>query len=214
MVDGALARIDAGMHFHTVTVVRMISHLPRVRLVLAIAYALIPLLIVGSLLVPTLFGRVVDSRRFVLAVIIAAVVTAALFALWPAAGPWTVEGFVPSRGQTAVTDDLSLLKSTKPLPAKAGGAVVAFPSFHVILAVLSVVAMWNVRWARWPAFALGMLICVSTITTGWHYLIDVIGGLAVAYLAQATANLILRSELPAATPAMARDGARIPAAAC
>ena len=214
LVDSALARIDAGMHFQTVTVVRLVSHLPRLRLGLAIAYALVPLLIVGSLLVPTLSGRVVDSRRFVLAVIIAAVVTAALFALWPAAGPWTVEGFVPTKSQTVVTDDLSLLKSTKPLPAKAGGAVVAFPSFHVILAVLSVVAMWHVRWARWPAFALGMLICVSTITTGWHYLIDVIGGLAVTYLAQATANLILRPELSPATPAMARDGAEIPAAVC
>jgi hypothetical protein len=193
LVDNALAGLDARMHFQTVTVVHLFSHLPLLRRTLAIVYGLLPILILGSLLVPTICGRVIDSRRYIFAVIIAAVVTATLFAFWPAAGPWTVEGFVPTRGQAAVTDNLSLLKSSKPLPAEVGGAVVAFPSFHVVLAVLSIIAMWKVRWARWPALALGTLICVSTITTGWHYLIDLIGGLAVTYVAQRIANLVLES---------------------
>ncbi len=68
------------------------------------------------------------------------------------------------------------------------GSVVAVPSFQVVLAVLSVVALWNVRWARWFAFVLGTLICVSTITTSWHYLFDVIGGLALIYPEQALAK--------------------------
>lgn len=211
LVDSALARIDAGMHFHTVTVVHLVSHLPLLRRALAVCYGLLPLLILGSLVVPTLCGRVVDSRRYVLAVIFAAIMTAALFALWPAAGPWMVEGFAPTRGQAVVTDSLSLLKSSKPLPAEVGGAVVAFPSFHVVLAVLSVVAMWNVRWARWSTFALATLICVSTITTGWHYLIDVIGGLAVTFLAQALANLVLESVPSAIVSDVAREEAEIPA---
>ncbi len=146
------------------------------------------MLIVSAPVIPPLCGRVVDSRRYVLAVIIAAVVTAALFALWPAAGPWTVEGFAPTKGQVVVTDGLSLLKSSKLLPADVEGSVVAVPSFQVVLAVLSVVALWNVRWARWFAFVLGTLICVSTITTSWHYLFDVIGGLALIYPEQALAK--------------------------
>ena len=193
LVDNALAGLDARMHFQTVTVVHLFSHLPLLRRTLAIVYGLLPILILGSLLVPTICGRVIDSRRYIFAVIIAAVVTATLFAFWPAAGPWTVEGFAPTRAQAAVYDNLSLLKSSKPLPAEVGGAVVAFPSFHVVLAVLSIIAMWKVRWARWPALALGTLICVSTITTGWHYLIDLIGGLAVTYVAQRIANLVLES---------------------
>lgn len=214
LVDGALARIDASMHFHTVTIVHLVSHLPRLRLALAIAYALLPPLILASLLVPTLCGRVLDSRRYVLAVILAAVMTAALFALWPAAGPWTVEGFAPTKDQAVVVDSLSLLKSGKPLPAEVRAGVVAFPSFHVVLAVLSVVSLWKVRWARWLVFTVGLLACVSTVTTGWHYLIDVIGGLAVTYLAQATANLILRPEPSPAAPAMSRNDEEIPATVC
>jgi membrane-associated phospholipid phosphatase len=195
------------MHFQTVTVVHLFSHLPLLRRTLAIVYGLLPILILGSLLVPTTCGRVIDSRRYIFAVIIAAVVTATLFAFWPAAGPWTVEGFAPTRGQAAVTDNLSLLKSGKPLPAEVGGAVVAFPSFHVVLAVLSIIAMWKVRWARWPALILGTLICVSTITTGWHYLIDLIGGLAVTYVAQSIANLVLESAPSPLASGLASDEA-------
>ncbi len=79
-----------------------------------------------------------------------------------------------------------------PLPSDAKAGVVAFPSFHVILAVLSVIALWNLRWLRWPAFAFGTAICISTMTTGWHYAIDVIGGLAVTYLVYILARLVLR----------------------
>ncbi len=215
LVDGALAKIDAGMHFHTVTVVHLVSQFPRLRLTLAIAYNLLPLLILASLLLPPLWGRAMDSRRYVLAVIMAALMTAALFALWPAAGPWTVEGFAPTKDQAVVVDSLALLKSGKPLPEGVKSAVVAFPSFHVVLAVLSVIAMWNLRWARWFVFTIGMLVCLSTITTGWHYAIDVIGGLAVTFLAQAIANLVFRPDPSlVAAPAMARDGAEVPAATC
>ncbi len=75
--------------------------------------------------------------------------------------------------------------------------------------MLSVVAMWNVRWTRWSTFALATLICVSTITTGWHYLIDVIGGLAVTFLAQALANLVLESVPSAIVSDVAREEAEI-----
>jgi membrane-associated phospholipid phosphatase len=209
LVDSALARIDAGMHFQTAAAVRLISQLPLLRHALGISYGLLPLLILAAILVPTLFGRAVDSRRYVLAVIIAAVVTAALFALWPAAGPWTVEGFAPNRAQVMVTDGLALLKSSKPVPPDVQGGVVAFPSFHVVLAVLSVVALWNVRWARWFAFVLGMLVCISTITTGWHYLIDVVGGLAVTYPAQALANRLLKTAPATAAQGASRDDGEV-----
>ena len=209
LVDAALARIDAGMHFQTVAVVHWVSHLPALRRSLAIAYLMLSPLILASLLVPPLCGRTVDSRRYVLAVLIAAVVTAALFAFWPAAGPWTVEGFAPTKSQSAIVESLALLKSGQPLPEGAKSAVVAFPSFHIILAVLSLIALWNVRWARWFVLVLCVLICISTLSTGWHYLIDVIGGLAVTYLSQTIANVALKTKPSPVSPELTRDEAEI-----
>jgi membrane-associated phospholipid phosphatase len=37
---------------------------------------------------------------------------------------------------------------------------------------------------------LTVLVCLSTITTGWHYGIDVLGGLAVAAVSIALAGLL------------------------
>jgi membrane-associated phospholipid phosphatase len=69
--------------------------------------------------------------------------------------------------------------------------------------------MWNVRWARWFVFTLCILICISTITTGWHYLIDVIGGLAVTYLAQTIAVRVLEDKPSPVGPDVSRAEAEV-----
>ncbi len=134
LIDGSLARIDATLQFHTVSVVHWVAQFPALRRTLAISYNLLGLMILAALVVPGLCGRGRDSRRYVFAVIVGALLTAALFALWPAAGPWTVEGFAPSKDQAEVVAALALLKSGNPLPQDTKSAVVAFPSFHVVLA--------------------------------------------------------------------------------
>ncbi len=88
--------------------------------------------------------------------------------------------------------------------------VVAFPSFHVVLAILSVVALWRIRGVKWFALIIGILICVSTITTGWHYGIDVIAGLAVVLLAQLVANRLVEPVPQLSEPSMVGAEAEIP----
>jgi len=214
LVDGGLAKIDAAMHFHTVTYVHLVAQLPRVRHGLAVAYNFLPPLIVGALVIPPLCGKAIGSRRFVVAVLLAAVVTSALFALWPAAGPWTVEGFAPTKDQSVVVESLAFFKSGQPMPDRLkDSGVVAFPSFHVVLAVLSIIALWKIRWVKWAALVVGILISISTITTGWHYGIDVIAGLAVVLLAQVIANRAVEPLPVAAAREMVRSDAELSDAA-
>jgi hypothetical protein len=73
-------------------------------------------------------------------------------------------------------------------------AIVSFPSFHVILAVLSAVALNGVPRVRRWAWALATLTSISTITTGWHYGVDVLGGLAVSLAASWIARLAVVPE--------------------
>ena len=44
--------------------------------------------------------------------------------------------------------------------------IVAFPSFHVLLAILTAVALSAIRWLRIPVWALALLVGISTLTTG------------------------------------------------
>jgi membrane-associated phospholipid phosphatase len=39
------------------------------------------------------------------------------------------------------------------------------------------------------------MIVVSTVTTGWHYFVDVLGGIAVAGLSLAIANAYMQRSL-------------------
>jgi len=63
------------------------------------------------------------------------------------------------------------------------------------------------------AWTLSVLIAVSTFTTGWHYLIDVLGGLALTAIAAAAAAMILPAQKPAMHPeAVAMNPAMVEAA--
>jgi membrane-associated phospholipid phosphatase len=189
LIDGNLARIDAALHFSTGSVVQKIALFPKLQTAFSILYQALTPLILLSVFVPPLCGREKESQRYVLSIMIAAIITAAAFALWPAAGPWMVFGFTPTRDQADVQTYLvSVLKSSAPAQVDSRSiGVVSFPSFHVVLALLSAIALWNVRRIRYVVVVIAAGICISTLTTGWHYLIDVVGGVTVVLASHALA---------------------------
>jgi hypothetical protein len=63
------------------------------------------------------------------------------------------------------------------------GGMIAFPSFHVVWSVLCAYACKDKKYLWVPVVVLNTLIIVSTVMLGWHYLIDVIGGVVLAFLA-------------------------------
>lgn len=68
-----------------------------------------------------------------------------------------------------------------PITTQEGG-LIAFPSFHVVWCVLLAYSLRRTKWLFYPVAALNSFIILSTIFLGWHYLTDVIGGLAMATL--------------------------------
>ncbi len=192
LADARLAAIDRAFGFSTAGVVDWIAQYPHLRAGLAMAYNAMPVLVLAALFLPVVFGQAKSARRFVLAVLIAAAITALSFAFVPAAGPWVNGSYHATAAQHGVETFLIQLKAGGAADASAAGGIVSFPSFHVVLALLPVFALWRIRVIKWFAVMLALLICVSTVTTGWHYGIDVLGGIAVAVLAQ---YLALRRNL-------------------
>jgi PAP2 superfamily protein len=152
LADGSLAHIDAALHFSTGAVVCWVAGFPGLRLALYLSYQAVAPLILAALFVPALCGRERDSQRYLLSILIAAVITAAAFATWPAAGPWTQGGFAPSQDQAEVQAYLTVLKSAAPARVDFRSiGIVSFPSFHVVLALLSAIVLWRVRRIRYAA---------------------------------------------------------------
>lgn len=139
-------------------------------------------------IVIAVLGFTADRRRletFLRAFMIAALLAVGMFLLLPAEGPFATHRLSASADQTRFLEHFHALRSgSRTLVSyHAAEGLIAFPSFHATWAILLTWAFHGRR--RWfVAFAmLNSLVIVSTLTTGWHYFADIIGGGIVALIA-------------------------------
>jgi membrane-associated phospholipid phosphatase len=191
MMDSTMAAIDGHLRFSTAAIANVVSQSSLLQLLSNATYMSLYLLILGVVILPSIFGYCAVSRRFVMAVIFAAVITATMFAVLPASGPWTVEHFYVTTAAAADTTNYLLqLKTAGPVALNLSRyAIVSFPSFHCVLAITAGTVVGSFRKLRVWGWLWASLICVSTITTGWHYGIDVIGGVLVAIISIGVARI-------------------------
>ena len=72
--------------------------------------------------------------------------------------------------------------------------LITFPSFHTTWALLVAYAFRHYRWFFLPMVLLNLAVVVATMTTGWHYAADVLGGILTAAVAIGIAKLIGQAE--------------------
>jgi membrane-associated phospholipid phosphatase len=143
---------------------------------------LLPLLAVAAF-APALMGKMRQAREFLVANLVAFAIGLPLFALLPAVGPWVYYHLPPNPAQASCWAQLLALRLPGPyIFQEQAAGVVCFPSFHVIWAILCAAALWGFRRLRIPVALLSAMIIGSTLTTGWHYFSDVLGGIVVAVL--------------------------------
>lgn len=144
-------------------------------------------------LLPALTGKARQAQEFLVANAAAFAIGVPLFAMWPAVGPWYGLHLPSTPLQQACQQALLSLRDPGPFVYESAG-VICFPSFHVIWAILCARAMWGYRWLRVPSLLLSGMIVVSTMTTGWHYFVDVLGGCAVAAFSMMVATAAVRER--------------------
>jgi len=121
----------------------------------------------------------------------------------PVMGPHATESGVVLKGATGavgprVTPEavqsgpfFNLMKLVYKLVEPEGGA--AFPSSHVALAVAALWFSWTCfKYVRWLHLVAVIMLCLSTVYCGYHYAVDVLGGLATAALLVPVGELIYR----------------------
>jgi membrane-associated phospholipid phosphatase len=60
--------------------------------------------------------------------------------------------------------------------------VISFPSLHAALGLLFIFALWPVKYIRWVALVVNLLLIFATPVEGSHYFTDVFAGLAIVAL--------------------------------
>jgi PAP2 superfamily len=180
--DTAFAGIDRSLGFNVPAVMEWAARCGWAGSLLNRSYALLLPLLLLAICLPALVGRRKAAQEFLAANCIAFAIAIPLFVLFPAVGPWAIYHF-PARPDQRQCESLLLALRTSgtfiAMPGQDAG-IMCFPSFHVIWAVLSARGLWGFRCLRVPVSLLAGLISVSTMTTGWHYFVDVLGGLVVA----------------------------------
>jgi len=148
------------------------------------SYAWVVILLPLAVLLPMLAGKLKYAKEFLAANLISFAIGIPLFALLPAIGPWHYFHFPPSEAQTTFCEAPLLamrLAGTYVLGSQEAG-VVCFPSFHVAWAIFFAAALWGFRWLRIPVAVVSGMVILSTMTTGWHYFVDVLGGILLAVI--------------------------------
>lgn len=195
LVDDRLAHWDAACGVHLPSIVQWASRHSSVRVVLEWAYNS---LLWQTPLVIVVLGFSGDRRRlegFVRQFLFGTLICAAVFALFPAEGPFAYYGYETSATQARYLEHLHGLRDGSRTVVSWNGAegLITFPSFHTAWAIL---LAWSLR-GRGGLGALSavvnLLVIVSTLTTGWHYFVDVLGGAATAAAAIALSALGERS---------------------
>jgi hypothetical protein len=147
-------------------------------------------LTLGAIFIPAMLGKKKAAQRFILTNAIGFVVALPCMLLLPGVGPWEGWHFAPSPLQQACQASITSLRSGVISRGDSFGGVICFPSFHVFWALVSAYALQPFRFLRHLAILAAGLITLSTMTTGWHYGIDVIAGIVLAVLSTGLANQI------------------------
>ena len=171
LIDPMLSRLDHLLGFDWNTWRRFVENIPELNLILHIAYSSIqPQAVVAMVWLPLVKG---GRRSFTLVRqgMVAGALTCLLFWLFPALGTqdddWTTD-MLALRGTSPLTFDLLHLKG-----------IVSFPSFHTVLGILFIYAFRGTYLSA-IAIAINLLMIVSALSVGSHYLTDILAGFLVA----------------------------------
>ncbi|MCH8829985.1 MAG: phosphatase PAP2 family protein [Planctomycetes bacterium] len=189
-VDELLMTSDRMLGVHVPDIVGWAADHPHIAYALFLAYhSVLPqtlLLLIG-------LGFAGDRRPlelFVLRFMLALLITVAIFTVTPAEGPFVTYGLEISAAQDRVLEHLQTLRSGERTSISLADSegLVMFPSFHTTFAILLAASVWH-RKRLFIPFALLNAACIAaTMTTGWHYFTDVLGGILVAVLVIVVTN--------------------------
>jgi hypothetical protein len=200
-IDPWLIQIDHLLGFDWPSFVEWMSHHPRITQALGPVYASsLPQLVVLILLLG-FGGHTERLHRFLLTGVFAALGTIGFWAILPSSGPsafmdlpqevlarvsLVVEPTYGAELNRLMTEGLVGIPPPKPL------GLVAFPSFHTVMAFMMLWFVPRRSLLFWPIVVSNVAMVPAILVHGGHYLIDVVGGIAMFFFAVRCADDVAR----------------------
>ena len=196
LIDAHLFQIDALVGYHWPDFVRWLADRPGVSLALALVYSSSAFQLFGLIVFLGFTQRHETLYRYLWTGILTGVITIGFWCLAPSFGPSAYFDLSPEIQQKAslvVTTSygqelMQLAKEGLPVMRAAEFVgVVAFPSYHTVMAILVV---WFCRTTIlfFPSLVLNCFMVPAILAHGGHHLIDLVGGILVFGLALFVVN--------------------------
>jgi hypothetical protein len=196
-IDLLLIELDAMVGFSWTEAVSYAASVPAFADILRFIYmSSLPQLIV-IVLILGFSGRRERLHQFLLTGMFGALLAIAIWAVFPSSGPAAFEvlpselshAFVVGSAYGVELNRLAIEGPTLLSPKDALG-LIAFPSFHTVMACM---AVWFMRGTKaFPLFlTVNTLMLPAIVVHGGHHLVDVVGGFAVFALALWAARVVL-----------------------
>jgi PAP2 superfamily len=208
--DAFLTQVDAWLGFVWADFVLRLAQYPAFCAVLKQVYLSCAWQIAGIILLLGLADKTEEIARFMLAVVIGGLVTIEVWSLFPSSTPAAFQaipadvaarlGLIvsPEQGNWLVKLSYEGLKRISPNELV---GIVGFPSYHTVLALLSVWFARKVRYLVIPIGILNALMLPAILLHGSHNLIDVFGGVCVTIVSVWFAGAICGGKKARGLPA-------------
>jgi membrane-associated phospholipid phosphatase len=192
MQDPLYASVDAALGFNWDALLVFVNSHPTLAWVLTKVYVNGATQMAAVFLLLMAANRTVDTWDFIALLMLGSLGSIIVSGLLPAVAPYTYYGPDPSHfdalerifpgvGRVHVSDVLQLHSGLYPSFAFGKNqGLVTFPSYHTFEAIVLVYGVRHFKWVMWPMVVLSSLVVVSTLPIGGHYLVDLIGGAALA----------------------------------
>lgn len=197
-IDSLLIKLDAMLGFSWAEAVVYVASLPSLASLLRLIYmSSLPQLIVIILILGFL-GQRERLHQFLLTGVFGALIAIAFWAAFPSSGPSAFEVLPANVSQSFVVGaaygaELNRLAMEGPsfLSPKDALGLIAFPSFHTVMACM---AVWFMIQAKtvFPLFlVINILMLPAILVHGGHHLVDVFAGFVVFSLALIASRMLL-----------------------
>lgn len=188
-IDAGLVAADRALGVEVTRAIAWTAERPRLASLLVLAYRSTEAQLVLVPLIPILGGDRKGTSRFLRALAIASLAGSLFYYLWPSSGPASVLDSPHFYAAQRLTGVKFAWVHSRMEVQRGGGGMIAFPSFHVAWSILLADATRGDRRWFWPVAALNAVVIASTFLLGWHFLVDLFGGAALALGALGAAAL-------------------------
>lgn len=198
LIDTALVKADTFLGFDWHNYVAFVNARPWLGNLSSFVYQTTLAQIALSVVVLSLTGRIDRTRELTAIVMVSSFLCVTVSGILPSAG--ALAYFHPDASfymQNHPVVDLAYkqeffdIRSGALMRLSLAGlhGLVAFPSYHVALSVILMIAFRGMRKWFWPIVVLNTLVILSTPVDGGHHLSDGLGGIALALV---SAGLVIR----------------------